>query len=146
MTITMPAEMPRKKRIKSDFGKRLVELRKTHGLTQYDLADLIGTTQRTISYYKNEGGRPQALVMAHLARALNVSTDELLGMKKGARTSQSRKTAANHEDPEIRRVWKKFQQLLTLPDKGPTRRHPLGQLPRRRSLQRQRLKGWARGI
>jgi transcriptional regulator with XRE-family HTH domain len=117
MTITMPAEMPRKKRIKSDFGELLVELRKAHGLTQYDLADLIGTTQRTISYYENEGGHPQAPVMAHLARALNVSTDELLGVKKSARALQSKKAAANHEDPEIRRVWKKFQQLLTLPEK-----------------------------
>ncbi len=117
MTITMPAEMPRKKRMKSDFGERLVELRKLHGLTQYDLADAIGTTQRTISYYENEGGHPQAPVMAHLARALNVSTDELLGVTKSVRTSQSRKATANHEDPEIRRVWKKFQQLLTLPEK-----------------------------
>lgn len=117
MTITMPAEMPRKKRIKSDFGELLVEIRKARGLTQYDLADLIGTTQRTISYYENEGGHPQAPVMAHLARALNVSTDELLGVKKSVRTSQSRKAAANHEDPEIRRVWKKFQQLLSLPEK-----------------------------
>ena len=54
--------------------------------------------------------------MAHLARALNISTDELLGVKKGVRT-QAKKNAANHEDPEIRRVWKKFQQLLTLPEK-----------------------------
>jgi hypothetical protein len=59
----------------------------------------------------------QAPVMAHLAQALNVSTDELLGVKKGVRTSQAKKAAANHEDPEIRRVWKKFQQLLTLPEK-----------------------------
>jgi transcriptional regulator with XRE-family HTH domain len=117
MTITMPAEMPRKKRMKSDFGERLVEIRKARGLTQYDLADLIGTTQRTISYYENEGGHPQAPVMADLARALNISTDELLGVKKGVRTLQSKKTAANHEDPEIRRVWKKFQQLLSLPEK-----------------------------
>ena len=117
MVVTMTPEMPRKKRMKSDFGERLIDLRKARGLTQYDLADLIGTTQRTISYYENEGGHPQAPVMAHLAQALNVSTDELLGVKKGVRTSQAKKTAANHEDPEIRRVWKKFQQLLTLPEK-----------------------------
>ena len=55
--------------------------------------------------------------MAHLARALNVSTDELLGVKKGARTLQSKKAAANHEDPELRRFWKRFQQLMTLPEK-----------------------------
>jgi hypothetical protein len=48
---------------------------------------------------------------------LNVSTDELLGVKRSLRTSQSKKTPANHGDPEIRRVWKKFQQLLTLPEK-----------------------------
>lgn len=54
--------------------------------------------------------------MAPLAQALNVSTDELL-VKKGVRTSQSKKTAAKHEDLEIRRVWKKFQQLMTLPEK-----------------------------
>ena len=41
MTLTIPAEMPRKKRMKSDFGKRLIEFRKARGLTQYDLADLI---------------------------------------------------------------------------------------------------------
>jgi len=34
----------------------LIELRKARGMTQYDLADAIGTTQRTISYYENEGG------------------------------------------------------------------------------------------
>jgi hypothetical protein len=65
----------------------------------------------------------KAPVMADLARALNVSTDELLGVKKGVRTSQPTKAAVNHEDPEIRRVWKKFQQLLTLPEKD-QRRHP----------------------
>lgn len=86
-------------------------------MTQYDLADAMGTTQRTISNYENEGGHPQAPVMAHLARALNVSTDELLGVKKGLRSSQTKGSAANHEDPETRRVWKKFQQLLTLPEK-----------------------------
>jgi hypothetical protein len=48
---------------------------------------------------------------------LNVSTDELIDVKKGVRASQAKKAAANHEDPEIRRVWKKFQQLMTLPER-----------------------------
>jgi transcriptional regulator with XRE-family HTH domain len=100
-----------------NFSDKVCALRKARGMTQYDLADAIGTTQRTISYYENEGGHPQAPVMAHLAQALNVSTDELLGVKKSVRTSQAKKAAANHEDPEIRRVWKKFQQLMTLPEK-----------------------------
>jgi hypothetical protein len=38
-------------------------------------------------------------------------------VKQGVRTSQTKKAAANHEDPEIRRAWKKFQQLMTLAEK-----------------------------
>ncbi|MGH9899237.1 MAG: helix-turn-helix domain-containing protein [Pyrinomonadaceae bacterium] len=104
--------MPRKKNIKSDFGLRLVAVRKSRGLTQYDLANLIGTTQRTVSYYENEAGYPQATVMAELARALNISTDELLGVK-----ASRIKKALPKDDPQTQRAWKRFQQLKRLPEK-----------------------------
>src|SRR5260370_334209 len=134
MVVTMTPEMPRKKRMKSDFGERLIELRKARSLTQYDMADLIGTTQRTISYYENEGGHSQAPVMAHLARALNISTDELLGVKKGVRTSQAKKTAANHEDPGDSRRLEKVSATAHTAGEGPARRHSSRQLSRRFTL------------
>ena len=52
----------------------------------------------------------RGITQGQLAEALKVSTDELLGVKplRGARAA---------EDPEVRRLWKKFQQVLALPQK-----------------------------
>jgi transcriptional regulator with XRE-family HTH domain len=102
--------MPRKTQTESGFGERLVALRKARGFTQVQLAEAINSTQRAISYYENHAGHPPARVVADLARALGVTTDELLGMR-------SSRKATRNDDPETQRVWKKFQQLLTLPEK-----------------------------
>ena len=60
---------------------------------------------------KNECGYPPGPVLIELARVLKVSTDQLLDVKT------PRKGRAAQEDPEVRRLWKKFQQIMTLPEK-----------------------------
>ena len=42
---------------------------------------------------------------------LKVSADKLLGLKPPPKTARTR------EDPEVRRLWKKSQQVLQLPEK-----------------------------
>jgi transcriptional regulator with XRE-family HTH domain len=91
--------MPRKKYGETRFGKRLQALRKARGLTQVQLAEAAGTTQRAISYYETEAGFPPAPAVIDLAKALNVTTDELLGVKP------PRIEWAN-DDSEARRLWK----------------------------------------
>jgi hypothetical protein len=49
-------------------------------------------------------------VGARRGRVAKVSADELLGLKPP-------KKSAKAEDPEVRRLWKKFQQVLALPEK-----------------------------
>jgi transcriptional regulator with XRE-family HTH domain len=102
--------MPRKQQLDRSFGKRLADLRKARGLTQVQLAQAADTTQRAISYYENEAGYPPAPAVIALAKALRVTSDELLGL----RTPRADHAAA---DPETRRLWKKFQQVATLPEK-----------------------------
>jgi len=102
--------MPRKKRQRSGFGERLRTLRKARGLTQVQLARVANTTQRAISYYENEPGYPPVPAVIALADALAVSTDELLGAK-------APKRERNIMSSEARRLWKKFQQFETLPEK-----------------------------
>jgi transcriptional regulator with XRE-family HTH domain len=111
MTVTMPTIMAAKSKATSGFGERLIALRKERGLTQVQLAEAINSTQRAISYYENHATYPPATVLADLAQALGVTTDELLGVQR------ARRAAMTKDDPEARRVWKKFQQLLTLPEK-----------------------------
>jgi transcriptional regulator with XRE-family HTH domain len=103
--------MPKKVAPSSPFGERLVELRRARGLTQSQLADLIGSSQRAISSYETVADFPPTSVVIEIARALGVSADELLGL----RAPKSLRTLA--EDPEARRLWKKFQLVLSLPEK-----------------------------
>ena len=54
-----------------------------------------------------------ATAIAELANVLDVSADQLLGLRNG-RTPAAKK---EQEDPQLRRLWKKFQQVARLPDK-----------------------------
>lgn len=102
--------MPKKVPPSSPFAERLVELRKARRLTQTQLAEMIGSTQRALSRYETVAEYPPAPVLVALAKALGVSADELLGLKPI-------KAAKAKQDPEERRVWKTFQMVLSLPEK-----------------------------
>ena len=106
--------MPRKVPPSSEFGRRLSASRLDRGLTQAQLAELIDSTQRAISHYETVGDTPPGNVVAQLAKALKVTSDELLGLKTPKKPSASKLTPS---DPETKRLWKKFQQIRTLPDK-----------------------------
>jgi transcriptional regulator with XRE-family HTH domain len=113
MALTM-APMSRRKlqpSTENGFAQRLVSIRTSRELTQTQLAEMTGLTQRTISHYETGAGYPPAPTVVDLATALEVSTDELLGAKpiKSGKLPQM--------DAETKRLWTKFQQLRTLPDK-----------------------------
>jgi transcriptional regulator with XRE-family HTH domain len=103
--------MPKKVQPSSAFGERLMRLRMARGLTQTQLAELIGSSQRAISSYETIAEYPPTAVLIKLAKALDVSTDLLLGLKV------PRKAPEPKEDPEMRRLWKRFQSVRSLPDK-----------------------------
>lgn len=110
MPSKMPLVMPRKKYGETSFGQRLTALRKARGLTQVQLARLANTTQRAVSYYENEAGFPPAPAVIQLARALRITTDELLGVK-------TPKIDHLNDDGESRRLWRRFRQMAALPDR-----------------------------
>lgn len=73
--------MPSKKNTGGpDFGTRMAELRKAAGYTQVELAKQLGISQRMISYYEGRAEHPPTSVLPALAKALCVTTDELLGV------------------------------------------------------------------
>jgi transcriptional regulator with XRE-family HTH domain len=91
------------------FGHRLAALRKVRGMSQLDLADVLGVKQPTVSYYESQDGTPQADVLTKLAKILGVTVDELLG-------TPGHRRALPTDDPAAQRMWKKFQQLMELPE------------------------------
>lgn len=86
-------------------------MRLQRGLTQIQLAELIGSSQRCISRYETIAELPPSQVIVDLAKALKVTTDELFGLKAPKTVPQPR------QDPDTKRLWKRFQQLLTLPER-----------------------------
>lgn len=63
----------------STFGRRLADLLKWRHMTQRDLAAATGLTEGTISRYVSGTREPKAIIAAKIAKALNVSPQELLG-------------------------------------------------------------------
>jgi len=66
------------------LGKRISSFRKERGLTQVELADKIGLAQPVLSNYERGKLRPNHQVLSQLSKALQVSTDELLGLQKSS--------------------------------------------------------------
>ena len=59
---------------------KLRELRKQRGLTQQDLADIVGVSNVSLSNYERGVQMPDILTLTKIANALGVSTDTLLGL------------------------------------------------------------------
>ena len=65
-----------------DFGKRLVNLRKSAGYTQVELAKEIEVSQRMVSHYESQSEFPPSALLPKLSKVLGVTSDELLGIIK----------------------------------------------------------------
>lgn len=64
---------------RTPFGQRLVETREAAGMSQRDLADKLGITQRALSWWEREPVALKPEQLTALAEALNVTADFLLG-------------------------------------------------------------------
>lgn len=63
------------------LGKRITALRKERGYSRVELAEKLDTTQVVVSDYERGKLRPHPDMIVRIAKALSVSTDELLGVK-----------------------------------------------------------------
>ena len=87
------------------FGERLADLRKAMGLTQKQLGEKVGVSNRVIAYYEGETDYPPAHLIEPLAKALKVSSDELLGLKR----------IKQQLNPEHAALWRRLKKIETLP-------------------------------
>lgn len=64
--------------------KKLFELRKAKNLTQNELANAIGVTQKAIDFWEKEINEPKESYIIALADYFQITTDELLGRENYA--------------------------------------------------------------
>jgi transcriptional regulator with XRE-family HTH domain len=110
----MPDAMPRKSSLKlpaldlgkETVGERIARLRKERGYTQIELAERIGTIQALISDYERDKLRLNGEMAVRFALALEVSTDELLGLA-GRKAARGKKPS--------RKILRRLEQIEKLP-------------------------------
>lgn len=64
----------------STIGEILADLREDKGITQTELAEIIGVARNTISSYENDAFIPDSNKLIPLAKLFDVSVDYLLGL------------------------------------------------------------------
>ena len=62
-------------------GAYLAMLRKTRGMTQQEIADRLGVSNKTVSKWESGGGFPDITVLPALAELYGVTADDILAGK-----------------------------------------------------------------
>lgn len=63
----------------TQFSARIKELRQSKKLTQKQMAELLGTTERNYQYYESGAREPNLETFVDISDILNVSADYLVG-------------------------------------------------------------------
>jgi transcriptional regulator with XRE-family HTH domain len=87
------------------FGQRLAALRKERGLTQVQLADLLGASQQAVTAYENGTRRVPITTLPLLAHTLGTSIEELIG------TPAPRGQSKRGPSPKIQQQLERVSQL-----------------------------------
>lgn len=70
--------------MKKTLGTMIAELRKQHGMTQVELAEKMGVTDKAVSKWERDLSCPDINSLPDLAEILGVSVEELMQVKKAA--------------------------------------------------------------
>ena len=76
--------------MKKTLGTMIAELRKQHGMTQLELAEKMGVTDKAVSKWERDLSCPDINSVPTLAEILGVSVEELMQSKKEADTPVSK--------------------------------------------------------
>ena len=76
--------------MKKTLGAMIAELRKQHGMTQLELAEKMGVTDKAVSKWERDLSCPDINSLPALAEILGVSVEDLMQIKKEAEAPVSK--------------------------------------------------------
>lgn len=94
---------------KKTFAERLSALLKQQGVSQKELALLVGVTEATMSRYLHTDRIPKSEIIANIATALHTTSDYLLGTEP--------KNDADMDFPRIKRLIARNSASMTMEQK-----------------------------
>ena len=96
----------KEKKAAETAGQRVARLRRERGITQEELAEMLGVTQPVVSDYERDEIRLHGELLLQLAQILHASVDEILGRETRKRQDATVKN---------RRLARRLQQIEKLP-------------------------------
>jgi transcriptional regulator with XRE-family HTH domain len=94
------------------FGARLATLRKSLGLTQPQLAEMLGISPAMLAYYERKATNPTAEFVKKAAEVLNTSVDDLLGHAAKPLRKSGPPSQLEHRLQAIRQLPREKQKLV----------------------------------
>lgn len=79
------------------FGERLSTIRKERGLTQFDVANAMGTVQSTYSGYELGTRKVTLDIILSISKALSISPDELLSVSSSPVQTEAEELTADQQ-------------------------------------------------
>ena len=73
------------------FGNFLAELRAEKGLSQSELGEMLGVTNKAVSKWENGTAKPNTKLIPELAKVLGVSVEELFAAKRIEKDDEAEK-------------------------------------------------------
>lgn len=74
---------------KQTFGNMIAALRKENGMTQLELAEKMGVTDKAVSKWERDLSLPDVSSFPKLAEIFDVSVDELMQVKSSAKENEN---------------------------------------------------------
>jgi transcriptional regulator with XRE-family HTH domain len=90
---------------RTEFGKRLFEIRRARKISQKELGEKVGLSLRMISYYERDENGPPVVILKRIAAALDISASYLVG------ESPLKKTVKDEIDPILKKPVEALQKL-----------------------------------
>ena len=100
------------------IGKFIAEMRKEQNLTQIDLAEQLGISNKTISKWECGNGMPDYAVMETLCDILKINVNELLSGKRLPSKDYNKKAEENMmsliQESSEKKMWPRFESLTAI--------------------------------
>jgi len=88
----------------NQFNENLKFARERKGISQKDLAEIIGVAKSTYSLYESGNREPNVQTIKKIADALNVSADELLGIDEEPTTIAAHFDGSEYTEEELDKI------------------------------------------
>lgn len=88
----------------NQFNENLKFARERKGISQKDLAEIIGVAKSTYSLYESGNREPNVQTIKKIADALNVSADELLGIDEEPTTIAAHFDGSEYTEEELAKI------------------------------------------